>query len=175
VTDLELAEQAARTAADLLVGRFRRPARGIESKSSATDLVSDADRAAERAIAELLRHERPDDAMLGEEGADATGSSGRRWVVDPLDGTTNFLYGYPAWCVSVAPEDGTGPVVGGIRDPPSQETFRAAGMLLVTEAGGAVTGLAGEPPGIAAAGPRLAEQLAELVGGAAGRPALAEQ
>src|SRR5947209_13999332 len=125
MTDLEVAELAAHAAADVLVARYRRPARGIESKSSATDMVSDADRAAERAITELLRRERPADGLLGEEGADAASESGRRWVVDPLDGTTNFLYGYPAWCVSVALEDASGPAVAVVRDPLSDETFRA--------------------------------------------------
>jgi myo-inositol-1(or 4)-monophosphatase len=88
-------------------------------------MVSDADRAAEQAIASLLHAERPDDGVLGEEGADATGSSGRRWVIDPLDGTTNYLYRYRAWCVSVALEDGDGTLVGVVHDPLNGETFRA--------------------------------------------------
>ena len=95
-------------------------------KSTATDMVSDADREAEGAIAELLAAERPDDALLGEEGAGERGSSGRRWVVDPLDGTTNYLYGFPAWCVSVALEDADGGVAGVVHDPWRGETFRAA-------------------------------------------------
>ena len=78
------------------MARFGGPARGVDSKSSSTDMVSDADREAEQAIVALLRAERPDDGLLGEEGADLEGTSGRRWVVDPLDGTTNFLYGLPA-------------------------------------------------------------------------------
>jgi myo-inositol-1(or 4)-monophosphatase len=99
--------------------------RGVGTKSSATDLVSDADREAEQAITSLLRSDRPDDGLLGEEGAEAGGSSGRRWVVDPLDGTTNFVYGYPAWCVSVALEDERGALVGVVHDPSRAETFRA--------------------------------------------------
>jgi myo-inositol-1(or 4)-monophosphatase len=105
--------------------RFGGPARGVDVKSSATDMVSDADREAEAAITDMLRAERPDDALLGEEGAAEGGSSGRRWVVDPLDGTTNYLYGYPAWCVSVALEDADGPAVGVVHDPERDETFRA--------------------------------------------------
>src|SRR4051812_45193213 len=89
-------------------------------------MVSDADRAAEEAISGLLRSERPDDGLLGEEGLEAGGSSGRRWVVDPLDGTTNYLYRYRAWAVSVALEDGEGPLVGVVFDPLNYETFRAA-------------------------------------------------
>ena len=88
-------------------------------------MVSAADREAERALVAMLRAERPDDGILGEEGAAAGGSSGRRWVLDPLDGTTNFLYGYPAWCVSVALEDDRGGVVGVIHDPLRGETFTA--------------------------------------------------
>jgi myo-inositol-1(or 4)-monophosphatase len=88
-------------------------------------MVSDADREAELAISRLLHAERPDDGLLGEEGADAGGSSGRRWVVDPLDGTTNYLYRYRAWCVSVALEDGSGGLVGVVHDPLNGETFSA--------------------------------------------------
>ena len=88
-------------------------------------MVSDADRDAERTIAELLHAERPDDGLLGEEGADAGGSSGRRWVVDPLDGTTNYLYRFPAWAVSVALEDDEGALAGVVHDPVSGETFTA--------------------------------------------------
>jgi myo-inositol-1(or 4)-monophosphatase len=89
-------------------------------------MVSDADRAAERSITETLRAERPDDGVLGEEGAAVAAHSGRRWLVDPLDGTTNYLYGYPAWSVSVALEDEQGGRVGVVHDPARHETFRAA-------------------------------------------------
>ena len=114
-------------AGELLLEHYARPASGVDSKSSGTDMVSDADRAAEEAISQLLRAERPDDGMLGEEGLSADGSSGRRWVVDPLDGTTNYLYRYPAWCVSVALEDASGDgLVGVVHDPLAGETFTAA-------------------------------------------------
>jgi myo-inositol-1(or 4)-monophosphatase len=90
-------------------------------------MVSDADREAEAALSRLLRAERPDDGILGEEGASAGGSSGRRWVVDPLDGTTNYLYRYRAWCVSVALEDASGDGLAAVvHDPLNGETFRAA-------------------------------------------------
>ena len=107
------------------MARFRGPARGLDSKSSSTDMVSDADREAEQAIAALLRAERPDDGLLGEEGADVEGTSGRRWVVDPLDGTTNFLYGFPAWAVSVAVEDDEGAIAGVVYDAVRDELFAA--------------------------------------------------
>jgi myo-inositol-1(or 4)-monophosphatase len=89
-------------------------------------MVSDADRDAEAAIEETLASERPDDGLLAEEGAHSDGVSGRRWVVDPLDGTTNFLYGIPAWAVSIALEDDEGGAVGVVHDPVRGETFAAA-------------------------------------------------
>ena len=96
-------------------------------------MVSDADRDAEALIRDLLVAERPGDGLLGEEGSLVEGSSGRRWVVDPLDGTTNYLYRFPAWVVSVALEDadtpsgGTrGALVGVVHDPLRRETFAAA-------------------------------------------------
>jgi myo-inositol-1(or 4)-monophosphatase len=107
------------------MARYGGPARGVDTKSSATDMVSEADREAEAAIADLLRAERPDDGLVGEEGADDASASGRRWVVDPLDGTTNYLYRFPAWAVSVALEDGDGGLAGVVHDPVADETFRA--------------------------------------------------
>lgn len=95
-------------------------------KSSRTDPVSEADRAAERLIASRLTDARPDDAILGEEEQlDRPGRSGLRWVVDPLDGTVNFLYGRSAWCVSIACEDAEGPLVGVVHHPSLGETFHA--------------------------------------------------
>jgi myo-inositol-1(or 4)-monophosphatase len=88
-------------------------------------MVSDADREAEEAIAGLLRAERPDDGLIGEEGASAGAVSGRRWVIDPLDGTTNFLYGYPVFGVSIALEDEDGGLVGVVYDPSRDELFAA--------------------------------------------------
>jgi myo-inositol-1(or 4)-monophosphatase len=123
--DLELAERAARAAGEVLLSYYGRPPEGVASKSSATDLVSDADRQAERTIRDLLAVERPDDGLIAEEGSRADAASGRRWVVDPLDGTINFLYGFPAWAVSVALEDAEGALVGVVHSPIHEETFRA--------------------------------------------------
>ena len=75
-----------------------------DTKTSDTDVVTEADRASETLIRRLLRERRPDDAFLGEEGDDEAGTSGVRWVVDPIDGTVNFLYGLPAYAVSIAAE-----------------------------------------------------------------------
>jgi myo-inositol-1(or 4)-monophosphatase len=109
----------------LLLERFGAPAQGVVSKTSSTDMVSDADHAAEEAIVELVGSERPDDGLLGEEGASEEGTSGRCWVVDPLDGTTNFLYGIPQWAVSIALEDQAGSAVGVVLNPVTGELFRA--------------------------------------------------
>ncbi|MEX1141994.1 MAG: inositol monophosphatase family protein [Thermoleophilaceae bacterium] len=131
--DLALAERAAREAGALLMERYRGPARGVLSKSSRTDMVSDADRDAEALIRDLLATERPADGLLAEEGSHADATSGRRWVVDPLDGTTNYLYRFPAWVVSIALEDAEGAVVGVVHEPVRDETFtavRGAGAAL---------------------------------------------
>jgi myo-inositol-1(or 4)-monophosphatase len=123
---LELALGAARDAGELLLERFGGPASGVESKSSTTDMVSDADRAAERLLLDRITSARPDDGVLGEEGANVEGTSGLMWVVDPLDGTTNYLFGYPVWSVSVACEDADGGVIAVVHDPTREETFAAA-------------------------------------------------
>jgi myo-inositol-1(or 4)-monophosphatase len=126
-TLLEVAVEAARTAGALLAERVVRGAeRQVSSKSTPTDLVSEADLASERAIRELLARRRPDDGFVGEEGARAEGSSGLSWVVDPLDGTVNFLFGIPQWCVSVAVRDAEGTVAGAVYDPNRDELFRAS-------------------------------------------------
>jgi myo-inositol-1(or 4)-monophosphatase len=122
---LELAVTAARAAGVLLRERFSVPRTGVDTKSSLTDMVTDADRAAEALIKEGIHSERPDDAILGEETGEARGSSGLRWVVDPLDGTTNFLFGIPHWAVSIACEDADGAFVGVVYDPLRDELFSA--------------------------------------------------
>jgi myo-inositol-1(or 4)-monophosphatase len=88
----------------------------VHAKSSATDLVTEIDRAAEAAIVEGILAERPDDGILGEEGTDRAGTSGVRWIVDPLDGTTNYVRGYPAYCAVVGVEVDEVPSVGVIVD-----------------------------------------------------------
>lgn len=125
---LGLAERAARRAGRELLDRYG-AATGVSMKSSATDPVSDADRASERLLVAMLLAERPDDGLLGEEGADRPAASGLRWVIDPLDGTVNYLYRFPAWCVSVACEDRVdgewSALVGVVHDPLLDETFSA--------------------------------------------------
>lgn len=119
---LEVAVLAAHAAAPLLLERFAaRTRREVRSKSSPTDLVSEADLLAEAAIREVLTEHRPADALMGEEGDDVAGTSGLRWIIDPLDGTTNFLFGVPQWCISVACEGRAGVIF----DPLRGELFTA--------------------------------------------------
>ena len=142
-SDLELARRAAEAAATVLLERYGRSPQGLASKSSATDPVSDADREAERAVRELLAAERPDDGLIAEEGSAREALSGRRWVVDPLDGTVNYLYGFPAWAVSVALEDDDGALVGVVHDAVRGEVFtavRGEGAELVTAGAGPPAG-----------------------------------
>lgn len=134
----EFAVDMARDAGALLRSYAGRRAAGddidVGTKRTATDPVSDADRAAEQLIADRLHERYPDDGLLGEEDqASRSGTSGRRWVVDPLDGTVNFLYGYPLWTVSIACEDAEGTLLGVVHHPDRDETYvavRGAGTWL---------------------------------------------
>ena len=122
---LDVATAAARAAAAELMARFGGRASGVRSKSTPTDLVSAADLAAEEAIRAVLRARRAGDAILGEEGGATDGEGELRWIVDPLDGTINFLFGIPAFAVSVACEDAYGAVAGVVLDPVRDEAFTA--------------------------------------------------
>lgn len=121
---LAVARDAAEAAARELRERFGEQARGVRTKSTPTDLVSDADVAAEQAIRAVLAERRPGDAILGEEGGETAGGE-LRWVVDPLDGTINYLFGIPAYAVSVACEDASGTIAGVVLDPSRDERFEA--------------------------------------------------
>lgn len=123
---LALAVDLARDAGSLLRERFEGGhERALASKSTPTDLVSEADLASERLIREWLAQARPADGILGEEGGGSEGTSGLTWIVDPLDGTVNFLFAIPQWCVSVAVADDSGSLVGAIYDPCREELFSA--------------------------------------------------
>ena len=115
----------ARRAGAELMRRWAQPISGRAFKSSTTDEVSDADRAAERIIVEAIHAAHPDDEIVSEEGGGARGRSGRRWLVDPLDGTINYLYRIPQWCVSVACADAEGPFVGVVFDPCREDLYFA--------------------------------------------------
>ncbi len=97
----------------------------VDTKSSATDPVTQVDRDSERLILEGIARARPDDGVLGEEGARRDGTSGFRWVIDPLDGTVNYLYGFPSHAVSIGVEFGGVPVVGVVHDTALGEVYRA--------------------------------------------------
>ncbi len=97
----------------------------ISAKSTPTDLVSEADVATERLIRARIEAARPDDAIMGEEGDDRPGTSGLRWVVDPLDCTEYFLFGIPLWWLSFACEDEHGALAGVVYDPMRDETWAA--------------------------------------------------
>ncbi|WP_419926641.1 inositol monophosphatase family protein [Candidatus Poriferisocius sp.] len=120
----KLAAEAAGVAASLLRAEIGAQ-RQITAKSSRTDLVTDLDLACEAAIVDFLTAHRPDDAMLGEEGAGRDGTSGVRWIIDPIDGTVNFVYGHPGFGVSVAAEADGQVVAGAVIDPVLNETFTA--------------------------------------------------
>ncbi len=122
---LELALGLARQASTLLLEAQRHPNTGIDTKTSVNDMVSDADRASEALIVSGILAARPDDAILAEEGAARPGTSGVRWVIDPLDGTTNYLYGIPAWVVSIAAEVDGVVEVGVVADPSHGEVYSA--------------------------------------------------
>jgi myo-inositol-1(or 4)-monophosphatase len=116
---LGLACSAAAAAGRLLAGRRDRPA-VVGTKSSPTDVVTEADRAAELLIRDHIRARRPGDAILGEEGGQTGAAGPVRWVVDPLDGTVNYLYGLPDWAVSIACEV-AGTVVAGVVEVPARQ------------------------------------------------------
>ena len=124
MTDRELAERAVRAGGDEAL-RLAGGALDVQRKSSAADLVSAADRASEAAIVELLAAQRPDDAIVGEEGA-SVGGAARRWLVDGLDGTINFLRGIPQWCVAVVLEEDGEPLACAVLDATRDELFSAA-------------------------------------------------
>lgn len=122
----KVAAAASRRAGALLLANQPRQRTSVETKSSPTDMVSEMDRASEALIRSVLGEARPEDSVLGEEGGEEAGSSRVRWIVDPLDGTTNYLYGFPVWSVSVAAEmDGT-VCAGAVYDPGRDEMFVAA-------------------------------------------------
>lgn len=125
---LDLATDLAREAGALALSMRRSVGDQVEvvaAKSSPTDVVTAADRAVEELVLGTLRARCPDDGLLGEEGGDRVGTSGLRWVVDPIDGTVNYLYGIPQWAVSIGVEDAQGALVGVVYDPSGDELWQA--------------------------------------------------
>ncbi len=134
---LVIASELAQAAGDMALAGRKAGLRNVQTKSTATDMVTEFDRASEKLIVEGLRKRRPLDAIVGEEGASITGTSGITWYIDPIDGTTNFLYDLPAWAVSIGAQDSSGPLAGVVYVPALREMFSA------TRGGGAF--LNGEP------------------------------
>lgn len=158
-----LAELAAREGADM-IQEVREQARGqVQWKANPRDLVTAADRASEAVIAHTINSVRPQDAIVGEEGAAKPGSSGLRWVVDPLDGTNNFVYGLGEWAVSIACEDEHGPLAAAIFHPERGELFSAARGQEPTLNGEPLAGATGRPLEMAM---MLAYYECQLAGGA---------
>lgn len=131
MTDLDIARSAARAAGEVITRWFRRT--GTPELKGRVDPVTRADRDAERAIVAVIRRERPEDGILAEEGSESEAESGRRWVIDPLDGTVNFLHGIPHVAVSIGLEDGEGGLAAVVLDVFRDEEFtavRAGGSAL---------------------------------------------
>lgn len=125
---VDLARQAGQLALSMHSGLG-----GHDTKSTPTDVVTEADHACEALLADGIRAARPGDGVLGEEGASSDGTTGVRWVVDPIDGTVNYLYGLPQWCVSIGIEVDGVTQVGVVFDAAKQELWtavRGGGALL---------------------------------------------
>jgi myo-inositol-1(or 4)-monophosphatase len=122
---LALAVATARAAADLVRERAAGVVEVAATKSTATDVVTEADRDTEALIRRLISQERPEDAFFGEEGEETMGTSGVRWIVDPIDGTVNFLYGLPSYAVSIAAEYAGAVVAGAVVDVPRGTLYAA--------------------------------------------------
>lgn len=120
--DAALAARIVREAGDLARDMLRAGV-SAERKTSVSDVVTAADHAAERLVVDLLVRERPDDAIVGEEGAARAGTSGRTWVVDPVDGTYNFVHGLDWWCSALALRDADDVLLGAIHHPASGATY----------------------------------------------------
>jgi len=121
---LELAQKLGKNAGELLLQRP--PAFEISSKSTAIDIATQMDVAAEEFIVKGILAARPDDGIVGEEGSDIPSKSGITWVIDPLDGTVNYVYGLPGWNVSIAAKDSEGVIVGVVTAPSINSTWCAS-------------------------------------------------
>lgn len=125
--DLTLARDVVREAGQLAL-RMRRQGLTTEFKTSISDVVTEADRAAEHFVSTVLRTLRPDDGILGEEGASAPSASGRTWVIDPVDGTYNFTSDFDYWCSALALVEGDASapqatILGAVHRPTTDHTW----------------------------------------------------
>ena len=122
---LDLAVDVASEAGRLLLDRFSSDMTGVDTKSTPTDVVTDADRESEDLVLRRIAAERPEDGVISEEGEGRSSTSGLTWIIDPLDGTVNYLFGIPVWGVSVALRDDDGILAGVVNDPTRGEVFAA--------------------------------------------------
>ena len=122
----EIAVDLAREAGDMALHGRRSGPITASAKSTSIDLVTEFDKASERLITEGLTSRRPDDGIVGEEGADVDSTSGIVWHIDPIDGTTNFFFDIPLWAVSIGAVDKEGPIAGAVYIPGLGEMFSAA-------------------------------------------------
>jgi hypothetical protein len=122
---LGVAKQLARAAGDMALAGRKAGLHNVQTKSTGTDMVTEFDRASEAMIFEGLRTLRPLDSVVGEEGAAHSGETDITWYIDPIDGTTNFLYALPNWAVSIGAADKTGPLAGVVYIPALDEMFTA--------------------------------------------------
>lgn len=128
---LKLAVDIAKQAGDLLIAR---PSHlDVDTKTSAIDIVTQMDRASEKLIVDAILKARPDDGIIGEEGANRPSKSGYTWVIDPIDGTVNYFYNMAGWSVSIAIKDQSGTLVGVVYSPTTYALFtgiRGSGSYL---------------------------------------------
>jgi fructose-1,6-bisphosphatase/inositol monophosphatase family enzyme len=145
VDDVALAAELVRDAGEL-AARMLRDGVTVERKTSITDVVSAADKAAEELIVARLRAERPDDGIVGEEGTSDAGSA-RTWFLDPVDGTYNFVSGIPVWCsaVALAPSSLSAPLLGAVYQPATDETWVGGADAPTTRNGEALPPLEDKP------------------------------
>jgi myo-inositol-1(or 4)-monophosphatase len=168
---VDLATTVAQAAGALLLDGLDQVRTDVQTKSTGTDMVSEMDRAAEALIVGGLLGARPDDGFVGEEGTDRQGTSGVRWIVDPLDGTTNYLYGLAGFGVSIAAEHEGTVVAGAVLDVVRGELFAATTGGGATRNGTPITASAATDlgsaliaTGFAYSAERRARQAAVLVG-----------
>ncbi|MBT2533112.1 inositol monophosphatase family protein [Arthrobacter sp. ISL-48] len=136
--DYQLASALVREAGQLAL-LMRMAGLQSQQKTSVSDIVTAADHAAEAYVLEQLQRCRPKDGILGEEGASVQGSSGRTWVIDPVDGTYNFLHGSTYWCSAIALKDSSDVLLGAIFQPEEDKLWLGGGSRPATLNGQALT------------------------------------
>jgi myo-inositol-1(or 4)-monophosphatase len=144
--DLRLAGELVRDAGRL-ARRMRVGGIDAETKTSISDVVTAADRAAEALVVDRLAQERPEDGILGEEGSSRDGASGRRWVIDPVDGTYNFVSGLDWWCSALALTDGDELVLGAVYHPHEDVLFLGGPGVPTTRNGERLAAMEDRPLG----------------------------